>query len=91
MQRFIQLGLKVWVTELDVAMAAGCTQEMQAAVYSAMLEACLLNAPHCNTFMLWGFTDRYTWLDNRTQAPTILDSNYQPKPAYFALQRTLLK
>ena len=89
MQRFIKLGLKVWVTELDVAMAPGCTQQMQAAVYSAVLEACLANAPHCDSFMLWGFTDRYTWLDNKTQAPNILDAAYRPKPAFFALQKAL--
>lgn len=89
MQRFIKLGLKVWVTELDVAMAPGCTQDMQASVYSAVLEACLANAPHCNSFMLWGFTDRFTWLDNKTQAPNILDAEYRPKPAYFALQKAL--
>lgn len=89
MKRFIKLGLKVWITELDVAMTKGCTQEMQATVYTAMLEACLNNMPHCNSFMLWGFTDRYTWLNNETQAPTILDANYQPKPAYFAMQKLL--
>ena len=87
MQRFIKLGLKIWVTELDVAMASGCTQERQAAVYRAVLEACLANAPHCDSFMVWGFTDRYTWL--KTKDPAMLDAEYRPKPAFFALQRAL--
>ena len=90
MQRFVNLGLAVWITELDVAMAAGCTQEMQAEVYGAVLEACLQLRPHCSSFMLWGFTDRYTWLDNVTQTPAVLDADYRPKPAYFALQQRLV-
>jgi|EP01046_Picozoa_sp_COSAG06_P007233 GH35 family endo-1,4-beta-xylanase len=35
MRRFVQAGLKVWVTELDVKMTSGCTETQQAAVYSA--------------------------------------------------------
>ena len=38
MQRFAGLGLRIWVTELDVAMAPGCTQQMQAAVYASVLK-----------------------------------------------------
>lgn len=89
MRRFINLGLSVWITELDVRMAPGCTQQMQADVYGAVLEACLNTAPHCNSFMVWGFTDLYTWLDNVTQAPNLLDAEFQPKPAFFALQKKL--
>jgi len=90
MQRFVDLGLSVWVTELDVAMVEGCTPQMQADVYQAVVSACLRIAPHCDAVMLWGFTDRFTWLQpNATKAPTILDANYRPKPAYFALQREL--
>lgn len=69
MARFSDLGLDVWVTELDVAMVPGCTQQMQADVYAAVLGGCLLT-PRCDAFMVWGFTDRYTWLDNVTQART---------------------
>ena len=89
MRRFTDLGLDVWVTELDVAMAPGCTQQMQADVFGAVLQACLDLGARCDAFMLWGFTDRYTWLDNTTQAPNMLDAAYRPKPAYFTLQKTL--
>jgi len=87
MQRFIDLGLKVRITELDVTMVDGCTEEMQAAVYSSLLQACLDKAPHCDGFMLWGFTDKYSWLS--ASRPCILDDEYRPKPAFFALQDTL--
>merc|ERR1711865_1268886 len=93
MQRFIDLGLSVWITELDVTMAKGCTQDMQAAVYGSLLQACLdklplsRGAPGCDSFMLWGFTDNYNWLAAKT--PCILDKDYKPKPAFFTLQQTL--
>ena len=87
MKRFIDVGLAVWVTELDVTMQPGCTLDDQAAVYSAMLGACLANAPHCDSFMTWGFTDKYTWLPGTR--PLMFDEQYQPKPAYFALQKLL--
>ena len=90
MRRFIQAGLDVWVTELDVKMSNKCTEQDQAAVYSAMLGACLANAPHCDSFMTWGFTDKYTWLHpGNVTLPLMFDAQYQPKPAYFALQKLL--
>ena len=64
MRRFIEAGLDVWVTELDVKMSKQCTEEDQAAVYSALLGACLANAPHCDSFVTWGFTDKYDSLYN---------------------------
>merc|ERR1711865_15962 len=87
LQRFIDLGLSVWITELDVTMVDGCTEEMQAAVYGSVLQACLDKAPHCDSFMLWGFTDNYNWLSAKT--PCILDKEYKPKPAFFTLQQKL--
>ena len=87
MRRFIEAGLDVWVTELDVTMSKQCTEQDQAAVYAALLGACLANAPHCDSFMTWGFTDKYTWLPGKS--PLMFDEQYQPKPAYFALQKLL--
>jgi endo-1,4-beta-xylanase len=89
LQRFIDLGLKVRITELDVTMVDGCTEDMQAAVYGSLLQACLDKAPHCDSFMLWGFTDNYNWLSDKS--PCILDKDYQPKPAFFTLQEKLAK
>merc|ERR1712232_745479 len=39
-QRFIG-GLDIWVTELDVTMVDGCSEDTQAKVYSSLLQACL--------------------------------------------------
>ena len=83
--------LRVCRTEMDVQMAPGCTQQDQARVYSAVLEACLANAPHCDSFMVWGISDTLwsptQWLAG--QAPALFDGDYHAKPAYFALQKRL--
>jgi hypothetical protein len=42
---------------------------------------------------MWGFTDRYTWIDGffgEGFAPLPLDESYQRKPAYFGLRDGLL-
>jgi len=41
----------------------------------------------CRAVQTWGFTDQYSW--RRDFTPLILDTSYQPKPAYFALQSVL--
>ena len=75
MQRYVKAGFKVWVTELDVQMAEGCTEEDQAAVYSAVLGACLSLKEHCDSFMVWGFTVR---------ALTMAQANHPAAPDLIA-------
>ena len=91
MMRFVKAGLQVWVTELDVKMQNNCTLENQAAVFDAMLGACLAISPHCDSFMVWGISDTLwsptQWLAG--QAPALFDGDYHAKPAYFALQKRL--
>ena len=86
-RRFVDAGFHVWVTEMDVQMLPGCTEEDQAAVYGAVLGACLALKEHCDAFMVWGFSDRYTWLP--TKAPNLYTADYRPKPAYYALREVL--
>ncbi len=81
------LGLDVYITELDVSILDGQTEAQQAEVYAGVLAACL-NEPACKALQIWGFTDRYSW--RKAHNPLILDENYQPKPAYQALQEGFL-
>ena len=85
-QRFADLGLDVYVTELDVVMEPGDNEDDQAAVFSDAVATCLAQ-PACKATQIWGFTDRYTWLRGRD--PLVLDHDYQPKPSYGALQNVL--
>jgi endo-1,4-beta-xylanase len=96
MQRLTSLGLEVQITEMDVKtqddprpMAAKLAAQAQ--LYGEMLHTCL-SVPRCTAFVMWGFTDKYSWIPAATghpDYPLIFDAEYRPKPAYFALQQTL--
>lgn len=96
MQRLAALGLKVQITEMDVEVQ-GDTRSMaqrlaaQATIYSDMLHDCL-SVRACEAFVMWGFTDRYSWIPQATghaDAPLIFDTSYRSKPAYNALKQAL--
>src|SRR5262249_12650756 len=95
-QRFVDLGLAVNVTELDVQ-AANLGPDnptrlaAQRVIYHDLVAACVA-VPGCDTITTWGFTDRYTWIDDAFgpgQQPLPFDTNYVPKPAYFGITAAL--
>lgn len=94
MARLGDLGLEVQITEMDVRMPLPPTDDkelMQAGVYADMLDVCL-DAWNCTAFVLWGFTDRHSWVPstfNGQGAALIFDEDYVPKYAYTALQQVL--
>ncbi len=90
--RLEALGLQVRITEIDVEMEVGTASRQdrlnqQAKIFSDALTTCL-QAVACKGFTSWGFTDRYTW--NAPDTPLMFDANYQPKPAYFAMNTALV-
>lgn len=108
MKRLIELGLDVYIMEMDVNMydgTAGVNEEeleKQAKIYKDMIEACLdVNEEYgrtvCKSFTMWGFTDAHSWVFYPAypygggEAPLILDEDYEPKPAYFAIQDVLAR
>jgi endo-1,4-beta-xylanase len=93
MQRLGELGLEVQFTEVDVKYLGETTNkilERQAHTYSQLMELCL-DEEACSAFIVWGVSDKFTWLrdvsffDNPTVQPLLFDDDYQPKPAYDAL------
>ncbi|MBN2037027.1 MAG: endo-1,4-beta-xylanase [Chitinispirillaceae bacterium] len=88
--RFAALGLKIAITELDVRIPTPTDQtelQTQASMYRIFLQAALAT-PACKTFMIWGFTDKYSWIPSTFSGygdALIFDASYQPKPAYTAL------
>lgn len=86
LQRFADLGLEIYITELDVSETASGQNDLQAEVYSKVLGICL-RQPQCKALQSWGFTDRYSW--RRDRNPLLFDRNYNAKPSYFALQQRL--
>jgi endo-1,4-beta-xylanase len=94
-RRFNDLGLSVHITELDVwlptKVSTGQLQQ-QAAVYRGIFETALA-ARNCPAVMLWGFTDRYSWVPGTSGGTydhaLIFDRDYRAKPAYAAIAAAL--
>ncbi|WP_211308067.1 endo-1,4-beta-xylanase [Geodermatophilus normandii] len=97
LQRFDDLGLETAITELDVRMPVAeggptaAQLQQQADWYRWALEACLA-VEECNSFTIWGFTDKYSWVPyffTGTGAANVMFEDYERKPAYWALHETL--
>ena len=90
-EAFTDLGLEVAITELDVPLREGDDLAAQAEIYEQVLGECL--DAGCRDITLWGFTDRYSWINSSYigpgRQPLIFDGEYAPKPAYAALWRLL--
>ncbi len=93
MQRVADLGVKVWISELDnpVDPARENRFEYQAENYRKAVEACLA-VPQCTDIQVWGVQDTRFWFDLEYEdaAALLFDENFQPKPAYFAVREALL-
>lgn len=92
--RFEALGLDTAITEADVRMIMPTDTvklQAQAQGYSVLLAGCLL-ARRCNSFTVWGFTDKYSWVPGFFEgqgAANLLDESFGAKPAYRELQAVL--
>jgi endo-1,4-beta-xylanase len=96
MQRFAELGVDVYVTELDIRMPTPPTPEklaQQAADYRTVVSACVA-VRRCKGVTVWGVTDKYSWVPGffpGEGAALPIDENYAKKPAYFSTLETLSK
>jgi len=94
MQRFANLGLRIYITEMDVRVPTPPTAaslQTQATIYQNVLDRCLRQAA-CVSLQMWGFTDKYSWVPGTFPgqgAALIFDESYNAKPAYFGLQTRL--
>ncbi|HEU4328990.1 MAG TPA: endo-1,4-beta-xylanase [Roseiflexaceae bacterium] len=94
MQRFANLGVEIYITEMDVRYPtpiSSANLQAQATVYRNVLDVCL-RQPACKALQIWGVTDRHSWVPSTfpgTGDALIFDYNYNPKPAYYALQSRL--
>ncbi len=92
-----ELGLQVFVTEMDVndrALAAdGPGRDAAvAAAYKQYLELAL-GDPAVRAVLTWGITDRYTWLDHeegradgKPERPLLFDAEGKAKASFFAVR-----
>jgi endo-1,4-beta-xylanase len=89
--RLAALGVEANITEIDVSIGSypGSAAQLsaQADMYKSAAIACF-NAPNCKEFVTWGVLDKYSYSYLSSQgkdAPDLLDNNYLPKPAYWAI------
>ncbi|MEL6231800.1 MAG: endo-1,4-beta-xylanase [Cyanobacteria bacterium J06627_3] len=94
-RRLNDLGLSVRITEMDIQIHGDGPMderlEAQAAVYRDIMNVCLA-AQDCTGITTWGVSDQHSWIPHffgRSDAPLLLDEDYQPKPAYHALTEAL--
>jgi endo-1,4-beta-xylanase len=97
MRRFADLGVGIYVTELDVNMndlpVSGAAKDaIQGNIYYELVRACI-ESKVCHSFALLGITDGETWynyLDGvRDARPLPFDADYKPKPAYWGMRNAL--
>nr|AAA90913.1 endo-1,4-beta-xylanase [Thermotoga sp.] len=95
LERFAELGLQIYITEMDVRIPLGGSEEYylkkQAEVYRRIFEICLDN-PAVRAIQFWGFTDKYSWVPGFFKGygkALIFDENYNPKPCYFAIRELM--
>jgi len=96
MKRFGELGMLTNITELDIRMHNSVFDDPQALAdqaknYKKLMELCLENES-CTSFLMWGFTDAFSWIPNFFENygnALIYDHNYQPKPARESLFEVL--
>ncbi|MDW8034357.1 MAG: endo-1,4-beta-xylanase [Nitrososphaerota archaeon] len=95
-KRFRELGLKVEITEMDVAIKLPVSEEeitKQAEIYKNILKV-YLDSDDPQAFIMWGFVDKYSWINYTFPgygSATIFDDEYRPKPAYYALIEAMLE
>lgn len=84
--RFIEAGVKVSVTELDIPSQGSLTAEdaiEQARLYAELFMIFKKYADHINTVTIWGKTDSQSW--RSSGSPVLFDSAQAAKIAYYAV------
>lgn len=91
------LGLAVYFSQVEIGLPTSnqttaknpADLKTQANEYARLLQACL-STRACTGFFTWGITDKYAFCWKAGYCvPLPFDTNYEPKPAFFALQQTL--
>jgi endo-1,4-beta-xylanase len=103
MRKFGDLGVKIYVTELDIDLTRRAGQAdrftFQADLYRDVVAACL-DSGFCADITTWGISDANSWLmkpcspspaciNEPNADPLPFDTDYNPKPAYWAVREAL--
>ena len=97
-ERYAALGLSTHITELDVRLRKPVTArklKQQAALFSNVFLGAL-KSPSTEDVVLWGFTDRYSWITAGTSFPdygagTIMDQSLRLYPSFESIRKRLAR
>ncbi|KKA17323.1 Endo-1,4-beta-xylanase [Rasamsonia emersonii CBS 393.64] len=96
-QGFLDLGVDVVVTELDVRFPEGpfytaAGEKQQAQDYYDTVASCVEVGPRCVGITVWDFDDAYSWVPSSFPgqgAADLYNGTLQRKPAYYAVAEAL--
>ena len=96
-ERFVQTGTRVSITELDITLGAWGTEAIpsptaaqwrtQAEFFERVFGYYLEFADYIPRVSLWGLADSHSW--RRNGHPLLFDAYYRPKPAFYAIHQAL--
>ncbi|MFC4811405.1 endo-1,4-beta-xylanase [Paenibacillus sp. GCM10023250] len=87
MKRYRDIGVEVHFSEVDIAVPGNdpnMETDIQGDLYFKLLNTCLNSKGTCTAFIVWGVTDKYSWLP-KEKSPLIFDQRFRKKEAYEAL------
>jgi endo-1,4-beta-xylanase len=93
-KRFHDLGLEVWVTELDLRVKAPAMAEdlaRQAEAYASLVRM-FVETGAVRSIQTWGLDDGHSWIPHSSPGygdALLLDRDLRAKPAYFAIMKAL--
>ncbi|WP_265443630.1 endo-1,4-beta-xylanase [Acetivibrio straminisolvens] len=96
LQKYINIGCDVQITELDISTENGkFSLQQQADKYKAVFQAAVdinktSNKGKVTAVCVWGPNDANTWIGSEN-APLLFDRNNQPKPAYNSVASIILQ
>lgn len=89
-ERFIQAGVRISVSELDIPFAANnnyhldeTRQAQQAELYGTLFEIYKKYADHIDRVTFWGKADIQSW--RSSGMPVLFDNSYAPKAAFWTV------
>ncbi|RYZ02743.1 MAG: endo-1,4-beta-xylanase [Myxococcales bacterium] len=98
LERLLALGVEVVLSEMDVRYCADGTDEKQKKRFHDIVAACVAH-PGCGAITVWGITDKYSFLNDRTDLqcagslpprPLLWNDTYEKKPSFDGVLDALL-
>lgn len=98
LERLLALGVEVTLSEMDVRYCDNGTDAQQKKRFHDIVAACLAHTG-CGAITIWGISDQYSFLNDRTDLqcagalpprPLLWDDDYQKKPSFDGVMDALL-